>query len=78
MHRCVRWPCSLLNQGLGKDVITAYNAGKRVFITGHSLGGAVAMITALQFAFNHMTVHGVYTFGAPMAGKGEAYIEAYG
>jgi hypothetical protein len=40
-----------------------------VFITGHSLGGALAMLCALEFCRELLPVSGVYTFGQPRAGN---------
>ena len=42
-------------------------AGKR-FITGHSLGGALAAVTAFWIAESRGEVDGVYTFGTPRPG----------
>lgn len=41
--------------------------GQRVWLTGHSLGGAIAGVVAAQLALWHEAprVTGVYTFGAP-------------
>jgi hypothetical protein len=41
----------------------------RVFLTGHSLGGAHAMLTALALADGGARIGGVWTFGAPKVGK---------
>jgi len=39
------------------------------WITGHSLGGALAMMAAWLFTNKTMKPHQVYTFGAPMVGN---------
>lgn len=40
-----------------------------IWITGHSLGGALAMLTAVQLKFSYkLPVQGVYTFGQPRVG----------
>src|SRR5438132_8264072 len=46
------------------------NRGARtVWITGHSLGGAVAALCAAQaFFVSHVPIQGVYTFGQPRVG----------
>jgi hypothetical protein len=43
-----------------------------LWITGHSLGGALALLTAWLFQRKFIPVHQVYTFGAPMVGNAEA------
>ncbi len=45
------------------------SAGKQVWVTGHSLGGAIAQITAFRLqAIEGIYVRGVVTFGSPMVG----------
>jgi hypothetical protein len=43
-----------------------------LWLTGHSLGGALAQLAAWRFQRQFRQVHQVYTFGAPMVGNGEA------
>src|SRR5215471_9948170 len=56
----------------GAEILPArlVNRGNRaVWITGHSLGGALAELCAAQaFFVSHVPVQGVYTFGQPRAG----------
>jgi hypothetical protein len=40
-----------------------------LWITGHSLGGALALLAAWRFKRKFVNVHQVYTFGAPMVGN---------
>jgi hypothetical protein len=47
-----------------------------VFVTGHSLGGALALVAAWRLQRQMVPVHQVYTFGAPMVGN-QAAAEAY-
>ncbi|MBU6300812.1 MAG: CHAT domain-containing protein [Verrucomicrobia bacterium] len=42
---------------------------KRVWLTGHSLGGALATILAAEFSQYASLVAGIYTFGQPCAGQ---------
>lgn len=43
-----------------------------VWITGHSLGGALTLLAAWRFKRKFVPVHQIYTFGAPMIGNTEA------
>jgi len=43
-----------------------------LWITGHSLGGALAMLAAWLFNRKFVPVHQIYTYGAPMIGNDEA------
>lgn len=47
-----------------------------VFVTGHSLGGALALLAAWRLQRQMISIHNVYTFGAPMVGN-EAAANAY-
>jgi hypothetical protein len=40
-----------------------------IWITGHSLGGALAFLAAWLFRRKFINIHQVYTFGAPMIGN---------
>src|SRR5262245_8521723 len=40
-----------------------------LWVTGHSLGGALALLAAWLFLRRTVLVHQVYTFGAPMVGN---------
>lgn len=42
--------------------------GARIWLTGHSLGGALAMLWALWAVRNGYEIAGVYTFGQPRVG----------
>lgn len=52
--------------------------GSRIFLCGHSLGGALALLTANRLAADVSlpTVRGVFTYGAPRVGDG-GFAEAY-
>jgi triacylglycerol lipase len=55
------------------EVVTALNAAPGpLYLTGHSLGGAIATITALRIAQEMPAladrIHGIYTFGMPRTG----------
>ncbi len=44
------------------------NPSKGIWITGHSLGGAIATIAAAEL-FSTEKIHGVYTYGQPKLGR---------
>lgn len=43
-----------------------------VWLTGHSLGGALALLAGWRFKRKFVPIHQIYTFGAPMVGNEEA------
>jgi hypothetical protein len=43
-----------------------------LWLTGHSLGGALALLAAWRFVQKFIPVHRIYTFGAPMVGNAAA------
>jgi triacylglycerol lipase len=43
-----------------------------LWITGHSLGGALALLAGWRFKRKFIPVHQIYTFGAPMVGCSKA------
>jgi hypothetical protein len=43
-----------------------------LWVTGHSLGGALALLSSWLFMRKMIEVHQVYTFGAPMVGNAAA------
>jgi len=47
----------------------AHLAGQRIFLTGHSLGGAKATVTAFRLFYDHqIPLQGLQTFGSPKVG----------
>jgi pimeloyl-ACP methyl ester carboxylesterase len=42
---------------------------RALWVTGHSLGGAIALLAAWRFQRQFLQVHEVVTFGAPMIGN---------
>ena len=54
------------------EAILPLLATRKLWITGHSLGGAVATITAFRLEFDHdISVQGVHVFGAPAVGDSD-------
>ncbi len=50
-------------------VVPLIKKNTKLFICGHSLGGALAMMCAVDFFSLGILVSGVYTFGQPRVGK---------
>ena len=48
------------------------SSDRPLWITGHSLGGALALLAAWRLQRNFITVHEIVTFGAPMIGNDTA------
>jgi triacylglycerol lipase len=67
-----------------RPIVTAATAGKpraRLFLTGHSLGGAVAILTALRASEQALPLVAIYSFAMPRAGTvpfSDAYNSALG
>ncbi|MEL6678623.1 MAG: lipase family protein [Pseudomonadota bacterium] len=59
-------------------VLTRRTQNQRIFVTGHSLGGALAILCAYRLNRDpFLAVQGVYTFGSPRVGD-PAFRDAYG
>ncbi len=60
---------SVLKRSWGKvEQILEQAQDKPLFLTGHSMGGALAVLTACRLAKNGRTPVATYTFGAPRVG----------
>ena len=53
------------------EIIGRERRKQQVWVTGHSLGGALAVLLAATLKENKIPVHGLYTFGAPRVGDKE-------
>lgn len=57
-------------------VTTFRNQGQALFLTGHSLGGALATLTTLRLVNAGQSVSGLYTFGSPRVGD-RTYFDSF-
>jgi hypothetical protein len=72
-HRGFMHALGAIWEPLFAAVDAAYQERERpLWVTGHSLGGALALLAAWRFQRQFIPVHQVYTFGAPMFGNAEA------
>ena len=55
---------------MGEIVGRVVREGHEIWITGHSLGGALAVLLAATLGETGRSVAGLYTFGAPRVGNG--------
>ena len=53
---------------IGEIIGRNVQADHQVWLTGHSLGGALAVLLAATLMESDLPVHGLYTFGAPRVG----------
>lgn len=53
---------------IGEIIGRNLQADHQVWLTGHSLGGALAVLLAATLLESDLPVHGLYTFGAPRVG----------
>jgi predicted lipase len=51
------------------DELQTLHKGSKIIFTGHSLGGAMAVLCALNFKETYNIVGDVYTFGQPRVGN---------
>jgi triacylglycerol lipase len=72
-HRGFLDALAMVWQPLFAAVDQAQKAKERpLWVTGHSLGGAIALLAAWRFQRNFLGVHEIVTFGGPMIGNDAA------
>jgi len=76
VHRGFRAALDAVAQPL-RDACADLTAGRALWLTGHSLGGSLALLAAFEAVFElAVPIHGVYVFGAARPGNG-AFADAY-
>jgi hypothetical protein len=68
-HKGFMAALGLVWEPLFAAVQTELKNDRPLWLTGHSLGGALALLAAWRFQRRFVSVHQVYTFGAPMIGN---------
>lgn len=49
-----------------KSLVSEEGKNRKLYVTGHSLGGALATVAGARLAFEHdMNIAGIYTIGSP-------------
>jgi len=51
-----------------RTLLSIFSRESRIWVTGHSLGGAMASLVAQRLAMDGYPIRAVYTFGSPRAG----------
>jgi pimeloyl-ACP methyl ester carboxylesterase len=59
-----------------RAVVNKLGPTRPIFVTGHSLGAALAQLAAMRLAANGQTVTAVYLFGSPRVGDAD-FVAAY-
>lgn len=52
-----------------KEILKLLNKNKKIILTGHSLGGALATVISLHLKQNGYDIDSLYSFGSPRAGN---------
>jgi len=76
VHKGFAQTVDLLWDQIHQQVRAALAAGCKLWVTGHSLGGALATLAAARLTNEAIPVAGVYTFGSPRVGD-VAFAAAY-
>lgn len=62
--------------GMRQHLLNYIEVSKNIYITGHSMGGAIAILAAYDLSLNGLNVKEVVTFGAPKIGN-DKFVENY-
>ncbi len=72
IHRGFFHGYASLKVGIAAELTTRHDPQAKLWITGHSLGGALAIVSAHDFLMvNNRELFGLYTFGQPAVVAGE-------
>lgn len=68
VHRGFKTGANAVWRHVQTAALRAQQKGKPLILAGHSLGGAVALLSAILLEKSNLKVHTVWTFGAPKVG----------
>ena len=68
VHEGFKRGLSFVIKDIEKDINALQDSGQKLWITGHSLGAALAGLAAATLKEKGKTADGIYTFGQPRAG----------
>jgi hypothetical protein len=74
VHRGFRQAAQTLWPKVLQTTTQVRDRNQPVWLTGHSLGGAIAVLTALRMQEERIEVAGIYTFGQPRVGD-QAFVD---
>ena len=69
VHRGFKTGANAVWRHVQTAALRAQQKGKPLILAGHSLGGAVALLSAILLEKSNLKVHTVWTFGAPKVGN---------
>jgi triacylglycerol lipase len=69
VHRGFKAALDYIVEAVTKEIITRRSPGQPLWITGHSLGAALAVLFTAHLEERAIPVNGLYTFGSPRVGN---------
>jgi pimeloyl-ACP methyl ester carboxylesterase len=71
VHRGFARALDSVQSQISAEIFSPRRGGRRVWLAGHSLGGALAMLYAWRFfnTYHQLPFAGIYTFGQPRVGN---------
>jgi hypothetical protein len=78
VHRGFARALDSVQSQVSAEIFSPRRQGRRIWLAGHSLGGALAMLYAWRFfnAFHQLPFAGIYTLGQPRVGN-SAFRDTY-
>lgn len=77
VHRGFSQGLNYILPDIKKAIAKYHNQKQSLWVAGHSLGGALAVLTAAYFVERRFKIDGLYTFGQPRVGNYE-FVNSFG